>query len=152
MGELCIRRVTIAEIEAAPNLVEFLAEYAAESSQPELGESVPQFPTYRALEAAGALHPIAAFEGKRIAGFILPIVGVLPHYASPSAMIESFFVPKADRKKGIGLRLKAEAEALAIERGAKGFMISAPVGSALSKVLAKSPAYRRSHDVFVKAL
>ena len=53
-----IRRCTVAQIEAAPNLAAVLAEYAAESSQAELGPVRPQFATYRGLEATGFFHPI----------------------------------------------------------------------------------------------
>ena len=94
-----IRRCTVAQIEAAPNLAAVLAEYAAESSQAELGPVRPQFATYWGLEATGFFHPIGAFEGERLAGFILPIVIALPHYGVLAATVESFFVPAADRPR-----------------------------------------------------
>ena len=117
----------------------------------ELGPARAQVEIYRALEASGLFHPIAAFEGDRLLGFILPIVVVLPHYGVVAATIESFFVPKAVRKQGIGLRLLAMAEALARELGAKALLLSAPVTGSMGRVLA-AKGFRHSNDVFVKAL
>lgn len=147
-----ITRTTVAELEAAPNLIEVLAEYARESSLPELGPACPQIETYRALEAAGVFHPIAAFDEGRLVGFIMPIVVALPHYGVVAATVESFFVPATERKKGIGLRLLTEAEHLAKSLGAKALLLSAPVGSVLSDVLAGSKRYRHSNNAFIKAL
>jgi GNAT superfamily N-acetyltransferase len=148
---LNIRRCTIAELEAAPNFGELLDEYAAESSLAELGAPRPQLETYRSLEAAGAFHPIGAFDGDRLAGFILPIVVVLPHYGVLTATAESFFVPRADRKTGAGDRLRVAAEDLARDLGAKALLLSAPVGGVLAQAL-PGKGYRHSNDVFVKAL
>lgn len=146
-----IRRCTVAELEAAPNLAELLAEYERESSMPELGAAVPQVESYRAMEAAGLLHPIGAFDGDRLAGFILPIVAVLPHYGARVATVESFFVASADRKSGAGDLLRTEAEALGRELGCRAIIISAPVDGVLSRVL-EAGRYRQSNDVFVRAL
>jgi len=146
-----IRRCTVAELQAAPNIAEVLAEYARESSLKELGPTSPQWATYRTLEAAGVFHPIAAFEGARLCGFILPIVVVLPHYGVLAATIESYFVPQADRTKNIGIKLLRAAEELARGLGAKALLLSAPVGGALARLM---PAlkYRHSNEVFVRAL
>lgn len=146
-----IRRCTIAEFEAAPNFADVLAEYARESSLAELGTVCPQMDTYRALEASGMFHPIGAFDDVRLAGFILPIVIVLPHYGVLAATVESFFVPHAERKKGIGLRLMKYAEELAVGLGAKALLFSAPVGGSLARVL-PFRGYRHSNQVFVRAL
>lgn len=151
MTEVCVRPCTVAELEAAPNLAELLAEYARESSLPELGAACAQVDTYRKLEASGFFHPIGAFEDGRLVGFILPIVITLPHYGVLAATIESFFVPQADRKKGIGLRLLRAAEHLAKELGAKALLVSAPAQGALSRVL-PAKGYRHSNDVYVMAL
>jgi GNAT superfamily N-acetyltransferase len=146
-----IHRCTIAEIEAAPNLAEVLAEYARESSIQEMGPASAQFETYRALEATGMFHPIGAFENGRLVGFIFPIVVVLPHYGVLAATVESFFVPQADRKKGIGLFLIHQAEVLAKGLGAKALLFSAPAGGSLAQVL-PGRGYRHSNNVFVKGM
>jgi GNAT superfamily N-acetyltransferase len=147
-----IRRCTVAELEAAPNLAELLHEYAAESATVELGPANPNPETYRALEASGFFHPIAAFDGERVVGFILPIVCVVPHYGVLAATVESFFVPKAERKGGIGLKLLRAAEKLARDLGAKALMVSAPSYGRLSWTMTGLKSYRFSNAVFTRAL
>lgn len=149
---ISIRRCTIRELEATPNLAAVLAEYARESRMAELGEPRAQVETYRHLEATGMFHPIGAFDGDRLAGFILPIVIVLPHYGVVAATIESIFVPATERKKGIGLRLLDAARTLARELGSKGMLVSAPAGGRLDKVLSRSKRFRHSNNVYIEAL
>lgn len=146
-----VRRCTVAELEAAPNLFEVLEEYAREAATPELGPAQAQIETYRAMDASGMFHPIAALEDGMLAGFILPVVVVLPHYGVVAATVESFFVPKAERKRGIGLRLLACAEELAREFGAKALLLTAPAGGVLAKVM-PGRGYRHSGEVFVRSL
>lgn len=146
-----IRRCTIAELASAPNLAECLAEYARESGLPEIGPASAQVETYFQLESAGVLHPIGAFDGDRLLGMVLQIITVLPHYGVPVVTAESFFVPRAERKQGIGLRLLAGAEALGRELRARAQLLSAPVGGALAQVLPRR-GYRQSNAIFVKAL
>lgn len=147
-----VRRCTIAELAAMPNLEAVFAEYAAEAALAELGPPCVQVETYRALEATGLFHPIGAFEGGQLAGFILPIVVVLPHYGAMAATVESFFVPKAERHKGVGARLLAEAERLAKELGARALLLSAPIDGVLARVLNLRSKYRATNTVFVRAL
>lgn len=149
---ISVRRCSVAELEAAPNLGELLAEYAAESALPELGAPAPQVAIYRKLEEAGVLRPVAAFEGDRLLGFISPLCSVLPHYGVVAATVESFFVPRALRKKGIGLELLAEAELVAQVAGARALFLSAPAGGSLARVLDRRGGYRLSNVVHVKAL
>lgn len=152
MSALHIRRSTVAEFEAAPNLPEILAEYAEESSLSELGATSPQVGTYRMMEKAGIFYPIGAFDGARLAGFILPVVVVLPHYGVLAAVVESFFVPKVERKTGIGMKLLEHAEALARELGAKALLLSAPAYGVLSRVLSRTPRYRHSNETYITVL
>ena len=149
---MIVRRCTIAELEAAPNLDEVLAEYATESSIPELGPARAQAEIYRAMESAGFLHPIAAFYESRLVGIILPIVITLPHYGVVAATVESFFVPASERKKGVGLELLARAKQVATELGAKALLLSAPVDSVLDATMRMSKSFRHSNNVYVVAL
>lgn len=146
-----IRRLTVAELDAAPELPALVDEHAAESAMPELGTPAPQRATYYALEKAGVLFPLGAFDGDRLVGFALPIVAPPPHYGVLAGTLESFFVAAADRKGGAGLALLAAAEDLARERGARALLVVAPVGSVLDAVLAERP-YRHSNNVHVRAL
>lgn len=145
-----VRRCTVAELEAAPNLYEVIAEYEAESPVPELGEARPDIEAYRRLERLKTLYPIGAFDGEMLAGFALPIATSVPHFSRLIVTSESFFVAKADRKRGVGLQLLAALEDVAYTVGARGLFISAPVGSVLAQVLRKRKSYRHSNEVFVK--
>ena len=149
---LNIRRCTIAELAASSNLADALAEYASESGMPEIGEPGSNIAVYEPLEATGKFHSIAAFEDDRLVGYLFFIVNVLPHYLVPTAVVESFFVLKAERPKGVGMKLMKLAEDIAAEFGASAILISAPVGSSLSQMLSLSKTHRHSNNVFVKAL
>lgn len=144
-----LRHCTVAEIAAAPNLDALLAAYAAESTIPELGPPKPQLDVYRKLEAQRVIYPIAAFDGANCVGFISVVATVLPHYGAFAAQIESFFVMREHRRQGIGLRLLRMGIDKAWEVGAKGLLISAPVGSALDKVLAKNKHARHNNNLYV---
>lgn len=150
MAVIVCRR-TVAELHDEPSLAELLEQYAAESAMPELGTPAPQLATYLALEAAGVFFPLAAYEGERLVGFILPIVAPPPHYGVLVGSVESFFVAPAHRKSGAGLALLEAAEDLARERGARALLVVAPIDSTLEAVLEGRP-YRRSNAVFVRAL
>lgn len=147
-----VRRCTVDDLVGAPNFTDVIAEYARESSVAEVGKVNPQLDTYRLMESGGTFHPIGAFNGELLVGFVMPIVVVLPHYGVVGAAIESIFVVKAERKRGVGLVLLAKAEELAKSLGAKALLLSSPVNSALSRVMSKRKKYRHSNDVFVTAL
>ena len=150
-----IRRCTVAQIEAAPNLGQLLAQYADECAMPELGPAVPQFESYRAMEAAGFMHPIAAFDGDNIVGLVLPVVVRLPHYGVIAATVESIYATPEARSSGVGKWLRHLARDLAHELGAKSVLWTAPVGSEFADVLvaeAKRGRTRMSNFTFVEAL
>lgn len=149
---LSIARCTIHDIAAAPNCAQVLAEYASESAVLEIGPASAQFETYYALESAGVLHPIAAFDGPLLAGVVLILATKMPHYSVMTATTESFFVSKVYRPSNLGLRLLAYAEATAADLGAGALMISTPVGGALAAVMRRIKSYRHSNEVFVKKL
>ena len=144
-----IRPCTVSEIEERPDLLD---EYALESSIPEIGIPDAQFATYHALEAAQVLHPIASFEDGVMTGFIVPLIVPLPHYGLVTATVESFFVSQSYRDTGVGMRLLSNAEKISRERGAKALLLSAPAGGRLAQVLSRRRSYRRSSEVFVRAL
>jgi GNAT superfamily N-acetyltransferase len=147
-----IRPCSFDDLDASAEFPALLAQYAAESSHPELGAPCAQIETYRAMERTGMLHVIGAFAADQLAGFLLITVVVLPHYGVLAATAESFFVAPEYRKSGAGLRLLAAGEALARGLGARAMLVSAPVGGALSRVMSARRSYRLSNEVFVKAL
>lgn len=146
-----IRTCSVAEIEAAGALHDLLASYGAESSMPELGAVSAHFDTYRAMEAAGALHVIGAFDDGLVGVATLLVYG-LPHYGGRRiCSLESFFVSPAFRRGGTGLKLLRAAETKAMELGAAALLVSAPVGGRLANVLPRT-GYRETNRVFVRGL
>jgi GNAT superfamily N-acetyltransferase len=142
---LRIGPATVAEIENAPNLRVISREFTEESLAPGLPRSAPNWPAYRALEAAGLLHPITA----RLDGLLIGFVGVL--LAPPIATTERIFVLKAHRKSGAGLKLLHVAEEAARRLGSPVLQVVAPIDGGLSKVLPRV-GYRESNRVFFKIL
>lgn len=151
MDKLTIRYCTFDEIEAAPNIDALIAEYAAESSHAELPDPGAQWAHYKALEAAGGLSAICAFIDDELVGFIFVLASKVPHYAQSLAVTESFFVTKAHRKGGLGLKLLKSAEWHASQVGAGCLMVSAPAGGTLERVMPRM-GYRHSNTVFVRSL
>ena len=146
-----IRRCTVEECLSAPNLSELLDEYAKECSIAGIGQTNPQFDSYKALEAAGLLRLIGAFDDKRLLGFVSVMTTVLPHYGKQLSVTESLFCAQEARQYGIGSLLILAAESLADELGSVGLMVSAPVGGRLEKLL-PHVGYSKTNSVFFKSV
>lgn len=149
MEPVTIRPCTVAEVFAAPNIDELLAEYASESSIAGLPSAVPNRDLYAGLEATGFMQVIGAFEGERLVGFLVLVVTVNPHYSQILAVTESYFVAAEHRKTGAGLQLLAVAENLAKQKGALGMFVSAPVQSRLARVM-PGIGYRETTRAFFR--
>jgi GNAT superfamily N-acetyltransferase len=146
-----IRHCTVSHLEQCPDLPALLEAYGEESAIVGIGAPSAQLDAYRAMEAAGLAHLIAAFVDGAMVGFINILIGPLPHYGTVIATTESFFVSPAHRKSGAGMFLLREAESLAHERGATGLLVSAPSGGRLDAVLSRSN-YRETNRVYFRAL
>lgn len=146
-----IRPSTVAELEAAPTFQALLAEYADESAIEGLPPPAARMETYRHLECTGLLHVLAAWAGDTLAGFITVLAAPLPHYGRTVAVSESFFVAKAHRSTGAGLKLLRAAEVLAAKLGSPGLLVSAPYEGDLFKVLPRV-GYAETNRVFFKAV
>ena len=73
----------------------------------------------------------------------------MPHYSVKMAVTESFFVAKAYRKSGAGLKLLHAAETYAKEIGCAGILVNAPFEKTLMDVLPRV-GYQETHRVFFK--
>jgi len=152
LGAQCdIKRATVSDLFACPEITELLQEYADQSSNTELPPANPQQEIYMRMEEAGFFHVIAAFRGRELIGFAAVVVAVLPHYGVPVATMESIFVRNRHRHYGAGIKLVREAENLAREQGAKGLLVTAPAGGRLSLVMPKI-GYRKTNTVFFRVL
>lgn len=131
---------------------ELLAEYAAECSIPEIGPVNAQAAMYAAMEKAGIAVIFGAFWEGKLAGFASVLMTVLPHYGQRTATIESLFVAKAYRSKGLGPELMQMVETYAKEAGCKAILYSAPSGGKLERLLSKRKGMRQTNSVFCRAL
>lgn len=148
-GGLQVRDGSVADIAAAENFTDLIAEYAAEGAVDGMPPVDAKLNSYLPLERNGLLHTILATHECRLIGFIVVLASVLPHYGVPIAISESFFVAKAWRGTGAGLRLLRAAEDKARALGATGLLVSAPIDGDLFKVLPRR-GYAETSRIFFK--
>lgn len=146
-----IQPATVDELIAAPNWWALLDEYAAECGNSGIGKPEMQADTYRALEASGVLKIVAARQDGALVGFMFYLLTVLPHYGKRVAVSESVFVSPAHRESGAGLALLKAVEDAALDAGAVGLLVSAPVGGRLDRLLA-AKRYEHTNAVWFKRL
>lgn len=151
IGDLRIVPCRVADLEAAPDFPALADEYANETLLDGMPPPTARWPQYHALEDAGMLSVFAATEGGVLIGFISVLATTLPRYAEPVAMCESFFVAKAYRRTGAGLRLLRAAERKAREIGSRGLIVSAPYAGRLFEVLPRL-GYGEAARVFFKRI
>lgn len=148
---MIVQPSTIQRIEDSPNFWPLIGEYADESAMAGLPRPAPNMDLYRRLEAIGALHAFEATDDDGLIGFISIVGTEIPHYGRILAATESFFVAKAKRSTGAGLKLLRDAEAKARTLGSPGLGVSAPIGSHLAELLPKL-GYTQTNAVFFKRL
>lgn len=150
-GTLVISRSCVADIANAPNINELLEEYGQEAAISGLPQPIARFDLYERLEASGAMYVAAAHLADKLVGVIAVLLPILPHYGAMIAVTESFFVMKAARKSGAGIRLLRLAEKHVKECGSPGLLVSAPIGGILADVLPRV-GYRETNRVFFRKL
>jgi GNAT superfamily N-acetyltransferase len=148
---IVIRDSSVAEVESAARFRRLAAEYAAESAIAGLPPPSAKRDAYLRLERSGVLHMISATKDGQLIGLISVLMSVLPHYGVPVAVSESFFVAKAHRKGGAGLKLLRAAEDKARALGSPGLLVSAPFEGDLFRVLPRR-GYRETNRVFFRNL
>lgn len=131
---LVIEESTVARVAGSRQFPALAAEYTAQSA-PDALPLAARVESYRKLEALGALRVISATLDGRLIGVITVLVAPVPHYSGVVAVSESFFVAKAHRKSGAGLRLLRAAETHAAAKGAPILLVSAPSESDLVQIL-----------------
>lgn len=137
-----IRAVAIAELRTSPTIGGLTADYKAEC-----GESVAlegrleiSWETYESLEAVGGCRAFGAFLRGALVGFSVVVVSQSLRRAGMEAAAESLFLAPEHRRGGPGLRLLQAARDAALEAGAPGLIVTAPVGSQLER-LASAAGY-----------
>jgi GNAT superfamily N-acetyltransferase len=144
-------------IRTAPNFDDLVVEYAHEAGMPEMPWPRVDWQTYTMMEQAGTLQMFSAREKAAsdagpgvLAGFVVVIITMMPEYGVKLACTEAFFVAKAHRHTGAGLKLLATAEAWARSLKAPGFAVSAPLGGKLAEVLPRR-GFREVGRTFFKS-
>lgn len=148
---LLVNASTVRGIMCAAEFPELIEEYAAEAKIEGLPPPNAKLETYLHFEAVGMLHAFSAVLGNRLVGFISILAPTSPHYGAIIAVSESFFVARADRASGAGLRLLRAAEHKARELGSPVLLVSAPMGGRLFEMLPRC-GYTESSRVFCKRL
>lgn len=151
MGAVEICQCGFEALANDPHFAALTAEYASESALGGMPKPAAHFDTYKRLEASGAMRVLCAFQGQTLVGFIILLVALNPHYSVLLATTESFFVAEAHRKTGAGLKLLRTAEEIAAELGAAGFLISAPTGGRLERLLPHT-GFHETNRVFFRSL
>jgi GNAT superfamily N-acetyltransferase len=146
-----IRKLTVDEYYAEPNIAELWELYAEESHTKGLPPHNPQRQMYQGMENVGVLHTWGAYDDGKLVGFIALLVHVAPHYGAMLGTLESFFVHRYYRKGGTASKLLRAAEAKAKELGAVGLFASAPAGGKLEKAMLMF-GYRHTNTVFFRGL
>lgn len=118
----------------------------------ELMKLAPDFPTYEALQAAGALLSIAAFDVDEIVGYSINVLARNLHYADVFMCQNDvlFFTP-AHRRGRTGLKLIAETERMARERGCHIVLWHAKPNTSLDQILRRKN-YKTQDIVYTKVL
>lgn len=147
-----INEITAEKLFSDPQFPELIEEYAQECALAGLPPPFPHRGIYNALERVGALTTLAALRDGKLVGFMALLISMNPHYSQLIATSESLFVAKAHRSSGAGAKLLKTAEKLSRERGAVGFLVSAPFGGPLATVLQNSRDWEYTNCVFLKVL
>lgn len=135
-----LRRITIAQLFESQGFEDVCAAYCAESNRNEsLAGSAPDRARYEALEQAGILQTIGAFDACNIVGLAIILMTPVPHFAGKTvATTESIFMLSEYRKAGAGANLLSAAKSLAKDCGCSGLYVSAPSGGRLERVLPRA--------------
>lgn len=151
MSGLVLKQCSVADIEIAPNFNDLLDEYGATSAIDGLPQPRAKIDLYKQIESSGKFVLIAAYLDDVLIGLITVLTPINPHYSACVAVTESFFVCRAHRKSGAGLKLLKEAERIALESGSNGLLISTPIDGNLCEVL-PHVGYEETNRVFFRKL
>jgi len=102
----------------------------------------PKWIAYEAMEKAGMLLALAAWDGEQLVGYSVTFVFENIHYSPVIyAQNDVIFVEQSARGRGVFARLMEETERLAEEKGAIEVRWHAKKDSKLDRILARSTRY-----------
>lgn len=145
--------VRISAVESIPLARPLLVEHWEEIARnKDLMVLAPDEDTYAALEKAGILFTLGAFDGDELVGYSATMVHQHLHYkALRYATNDVLFVSKRHRQGRLGVRLMRETELIAKERGAQLMLWHAKTDTPLEAILPRM-GYAVQDVIFSKAL
>ena len=147
---LVIEPSTFRCLEAADAWEPLIAEYGAEAGVHGMPPPSVKREQYHALEDNGLIHVFRARVDGELVGYIIVLATAMPHYAGVQlAVSESFFVRRAFRHTGAGLKLLRAAEDKAAALNCLGLIVSAPSQGTLAEVLPRR-GFRETNKIFFK--
>ena len=151
--EPTIRTITVDEAFDSPMFVALCDEYRAESLRnPDLMGALPDRDGYARMIDIGMLHPLGVFIEDELVGLCAVMVTPVLHFGGKViASTETLFIAEAHRTGTAGLKLLRAAEGIAVEAGAGGLYITAPVGGRLERLL-PHVGYHETNRVFFRGL
>lgn len=146
-----IKIIDIKTLFSEQSKLSLFQEYANESKIAEAPEANPNEAMYNDMEARGFLTVVGLYSNDLLAGFTIITYSPMTHNGEWLATLDSIFIHQDYRKFGSGKRLIEFSESVASKVGAKVIVMTAPVGSRLSKV-AKLFSYKETNIIYSKAL
>lgn len=146
-----VRPITVDEAFDSPVFVALCDEYRDEALRtPGMMGTLPDRQAYERMVGAGLMQPLGVFMDDELVGLCAVLITPVPHFGGlVIASTETLFVAQAHRAGGVGLQLLRAAEDLAVQAGAPGLYVTAPVGGRLERVL-PGMGYRETNRVFFR--
>lgn len=136
---------TYARIKAYEDFEPLAKAYRMEVGNKDYLDGVLSDEQYEAMCASGRMGFYAIVEdGERLVGFVTLMFNNVLHSTMLSATIESFYISKQARKGALAMWVLGRLKEAAKDRGAPGFLVTAPVGSRMDRwmcALGMKPAY-----------
>ncbi|MFM7011989.1 MAG: GNAT family N-acetyltransferase [Betaproteobacteria bacterium] len=153
MKKVNVRHIAITEVFESPCFDAICDEYREECLRnPNLFGAKPDLAIYAKLEAAGLVRTVGAFCEDELVGMCVVLASSVPHFAGRViASTETLFVSKPYRASKAGKMLISAAESIALEVGASGLYITAPVGGRLESLM-PHVGYSQTNTIFYRGL
>lgn len=143
--EYAFKRVSFAELSAYAEFESLIKAYRSEVGNKDYLDGVLSRDTYVALGEADRMRFYAVVEDEvRLVGIVTLMFNNVLHSTMLSATIESFYLSPEVRKGGLAKWVLSELKVAAGEKGAPGFLVTAPKGSRMDRwmvALGMVPAY-----------
>lgn len=143
--EYSFRRVSFSDMSAYKEFEPLAKAYRSEVGNKDYLDGVLSRDTYVALDEADKMRFYVILEDdEKLVGIVTLMFNNVLHSTMLSATIESFYLSLEARKGGLARWVLEELKGAAKEKGAPGFLVTAPKGSRMDRwmmALGMLPAY-----------